>query len=883
MGERIQANLENWLLTAPDANPGMIEMFRIRDRKPKPELVPWAGEFVGKYLISAIQAMRMTDDPRLPILLKRVVAELVATQADDGYLGPFRKEERLLGNWDLWGHYHCMMALLMWHDATGETDARDCAIRAADLICKTYLDSNRRVLDMGSHEMNMAVIHVLGRLYRDTGNERYMQMMRKIEKEMEEAGDYFRLGLRGVDFYKMPRPRWESLHDIQGILEFYRITGNEDYRKGFENIWRSIDRFDVHNTGGFSTFEQAIGNPYTPGAIETCCTIAWMALTIDMLQLTGDSKVADALELSTWNHILGAQHPSGRWWTYDTPMDGVRRASAHSIVFQSREGTPELNCCSVNAPRGLGMLSEWGFMAEGDAIIINYYGPVELDATFGDNFKVRITEETNYPVDEHVVVRIAPEEPSTFAVRFRIPNWSVNTAVRVNGVASPKVERGNYFEIRKEWSTGDRVELDFDFTVHSLIGDEECLGKISPYRGPLLLAFDSHFNTYDTHDVPPIDMMNLVPSKADTPIGQFVPMILLQFQGTDGRPVVLCDFATAGAYGTHYLSWLPAIHVPPPSVILKQPADHETVASGPIRFEWSGSRRDTGRVYTLTISKDPSMENPVVEIDGIRQPVRFVNYDFVPGRNYYWRIMSYVSAEALPLRTESYSFTVDVSLENPLREFADNPALVEFREDGLIAASRLDGNGAPEYGCLVETRNVSSAKDRSGKEGGAVRFSGDGMLRYKVPYFPVDNYTFLAWVCPEAAPKGRLGQVFSAWAKGGDDPLRVVLENQQIFARIEGFTGANSKGAPINLGEWIHVAVVKEGAKLSLYINGKRFDTTGAPAYLPTTAEDFALGANPHHTGSEFLTGCMDDFAFYCKTFTDTEIAAVYADQKKRN
>ncbi|HPB64866.1 MAG TPA: glycoside hydrolase family 127 protein, partial [Mesotoga sp.] len=93
MGERIQANLENWLLTAPDANPGMIEMFRIRDRKPKPELVPWAGEFVGKYLISAIQAMRMTDDPRLPILLKRVVAELVATQADDGYLGPFRKEE----------------------------------------------------------------------------------------------------------------------------------------------------------------------------------------------------------------------------------------------------------------------------------------------------------------------------------------------------------------------------------------------------------------------------------------------------------------------------------------------------------------------------------------------------------------------------------------------------------------------------------------------------------------------------------------------------------------------------------------------------------------------------------------------------------------------
>ena len=60
MGERIKANLDNWLLTAPLANPGMIEMFRLRDRKPKPELVPWAGEFVGKYLVSAIQARRMT-------------------------------------------------------------------------------------------------------------------------------------------------------------------------------------------------------------------------------------------------------------------------------------------------------------------------------------------------------------------------------------------------------------------------------------------------------------------------------------------------------------------------------------------------------------------------------------------------------------------------------------------------------------------------------------------------------------------------------------------------------------------------------------------------------------------------------------------------------
>jgi hypothetical protein len=68
IGERVEANIDNWLLRAPVANPGMLEMFRARDRQPAPSLVPWAGEFAGKYLISCVQALRMSDreDSALP-------------------------------------------------------------------------------------------------------------------------------------------------------------------------------------------------------------------------------------------------------------------------------------------------------------------------------------------------------------------------------------------------------------------------------------------------------------------------------------------------------------------------------------------------------------------------------------------------------------------------------------------------------------------------------------------------------------------------------------------------------------------------------------------------------------------------------------------------
>ena len=151
-GRRVEANVENWLIVAPENNPGLLGMFARRDSGEKPDLVPWAGEFVGKYLISAVQAMRMSGDPRLRETLQGVVDRLVGLQAEDGYLGPWPKDERLLGHWDLWGHYHVMLGLLMWHEQTGDEKAMDACRRIGDLVCDTYLDTDRRVIcNLASH------------------------------------------------------------------------------------------------------------------------------------------------------------------------------------------------------------------------------------------------------------------------------------------------------------------------------------------------------------------------------------------------------------------------------------------------------------------------------------------------------------------------------------------------------------------------------------------------------------------------------------------------------------------------------------------------------------------------------------------------------------
>lgn len=562
MGERVSRNIEQWLLPVVDSNPRMIEMFRTRDRKPEPDLVPWAGEFVGKYLISAIQACRMADKPELRQHVRRTIEELISTQAEDGYLGPFRKEERLLGHWDLWGHYHIMLALLMWHQETKDEHALQAAIRIGDLICNTFLDTDKRVIDAGSHEMNMAVIHSLGWLYRETGNERYLRMMREIERDWESAGDYLRTGLEGLEFFRTPRPRWESLHDLQGLVELYLITGDEWYRRAFESHWTSILGHDVHPTGAFSTNEQAVGNPYSPGPIETCCTTAWVAVSVDMLRLTGDSRVADALELATWNSVLASQHPSGRWWTYDTPVNGVRQASAHSIVFQARYGTPELNCCSVNGPRGLAAISEWAVMADGDGPVVNYYGPGRFTLSLPNGTPITISQTTKYPAEGSVKLTISPQTPQAFNLRLRIPLWSRDTRVKVNGRSMEGARPGTYFSLQREWHQGDTVSVVFDMSPRYWTGELDRAGKAAIYRGPILLAFDPKYNSMDTADMPALSADRLDSEPAEVQ-ARFQPIVARSFQASDGSQVVLCDFATAGAHGTDYAAWLPIVNAQP--------------------------------------------------------------------------------------------------------------------------------------------------------------------------------------------------------------------------------------------------------------------------------------------------------------------------------
>lgn len=551
LGKRIT---DNWLLGLRESNPALIDMFVCDDDMCVRDKLSWSGEFPGKYITSCVYIYRLTHDKRLLSYAVKVADELVSCQKENGYLGVWGKDYQLTGygrfvngseivtrldTWDSWSHYHIMYGLILLYDETKDEKYLSSAIKIADLFCKKfYTEDGLRLGDTGCLFANLAPIHIMAYLYNRTKNEKYLSFALEAEKDIAhpDAIDFVNNALAGNEYYKCRNvPRWEYIHSVEAMAELYYATGDEKYKDVFVRIWDSIERLDVHNTGAFSTFEQAMGTPYIyDRAIETCCVVAHTALTVDMLGLTNDARAADQLERALYNTTLGSFNPTGRWATYSTPMCGYKKSHYHEIEFQCKPGAPELNCCSVNAPRPLGTVTEWAYREGGDGVYVNFYGSSKAVCK-----GLEITQKTAYPYKNTVDLRVA----GCGKVYLRIPEWSKKTKVCVNGCA--KYAESGYFEV--DCVQTAKICLTFDFSLRFEEGREMLEGKKCVFCGPMLLCYDKYYTDEDASVV-----------FGKTPKVKAVKRDLgaLYEITTDRGNITLCDMINAGVSGSYYTTWM---------------------------------------------------------------------------------------------------------------------------------------------------------------------------------------------------------------------------------------------------------------------------------------------------------------------------------------
>ena len=77
---------------------------------------------------------------------------------------------------------------------------------------------------------------------------------------------------------------------------------------------------------------------------------------------------------------------------------------------------------------------------------------------------------------------------------------------------------------------------------------------------------------------------------------------------------------------------------------------------------------------------------------------------------------------------------------------------------------------------------------------------------------------------------------------------------------------------PIKAGQWHHLAAVKRGTALQLFLDGNLAGSSPAPEFPVTAARDCALGGNPHYAGNEHLAATFADFGLWARAWSEPEL-----------
>ena len=560
VGEKLDASYNNRIL-AQDAH-RLVHPFTTHD-----EHSCWQSEFWGKWFTSAMLAYKYHSTPQLFDKLKQTVYELMATQTPEGYIGNYAPESRLKA-WDIWGRKYVMLGLISYYDVSKDKKALNAAAKEADFLIKELNDKSALIVKMGNHRGMAAssILEPVCQLYTRTGNRKYLDFAEEIVRQWETpdgpqliskasiaVGNRFPKPTTDWYGWEQGQKAYEMMSCYEGLLELYRITGKEPYKKAAEETWQSILDTEINIAGSGAAMESWFSGKeiqYAPIAHyqETCVTVTWIKLNQQLLRLTGESKYADAIEWAYYNALLGAMRPDGSDWAKYTPLSGQRLAGSEQCGMG-------LNCCNASGPRGLFTIPLTAIMTSDEGLNINFYIDGNYQLNTPKKNAITLKQHTDYPVSGRIDVSLEMKKAEKMTLAFRIPAWCQNAAVWVNSQPVNNVQSGNYLKINRNWQNGDKISIELDMKgILHYIGKNPV--NVAITRGPVVLTRDERLSGPGLEAIiEPIKdnngYINLTPKKSDNHdiwmifSAKFLPEAYTEY-GAEPIEVELCDYASAG-------------------------------------------------------------------------------------------------------------------------------------------------------------------------------------------------------------------------------------------------------------------------------------------------------------------------------------------------
>jgi len=476
-------------------------------------------------------AYAVTKDKKLDAEMDKAILLFAKVQRKDGYihtpvliderwgtLGPEEVKKQL--GFEKYNMGHLMTAACIHYRATGKTNFLDIAKGVADFLYDFYKKASPELARNAicpSHYMGIV------EMYRTTKNPKYLELANNLIDIRGTTNDGTDDNQDRIPFRQQTTAMGHAVRAnylYAGVADLYAETGEKKLLDNLESIWDDVTYRKMYITGacgslydGVSTdgtsynpadvqkIHQAYGRPFQlPNATahtETCANIGNVLWNWRMLQITGDAKYADIVELALYNSVLSGISLEGKEFFYNNPLNVSKDLPFKQRWSKEREGYIKLsNCCAPNVTRTIAEVSNYAYNFSKEGLYVNLYGSNNLNSTTLNGEKIEIEQQTNYPWDGKVTLKIVKAPKDIYAFLLRIPGWSNGTTIAINGKnVNETIASGSYQKIAQKWKKGDVIELNIPMPVELMQANplvEEIKNQVAVKRGPIIYCLESN-------------------------------------------------------------------------------------------------------------------------------------------------------------------------------------------------------------------------------------------------------------------------------------------------------------------------------------------------------------------------------------------------------
>ncbi len=528
----------------PDADKShAIENFRIAAGVAEGEFygMVFQDSDLAKWLEACAYSLMNSPDDKQEATVDEIIGYIEKAQQEDGYVNTFftlkepdKRWTNLQEGHELYCAGHMMEAAVAYYEATGKDRLLKVMTRMADHIDRRFGRDKMRGFP-GHPEVELALM----KLYRATGEERYLKLCEYfinergtepnyfLEEQQGRAWSVWNADARDANYTQNHAPVREQKdavgHSVRavylytGMADLAGEIGDEELKKACEALWNSITERRMYITGGIGS--TAIGEAFTEDYdlpndtvyAETCASIGLIFFAQRMLELTPKGEYADVMERALYNTVLAGMSQDGKRFFYVNPLEvtpgisGV--AVTHRHVLPERPKWFGCACCPPNVARMISSLERYAWLENESTVFSNLFigGEVDLTATKG----CRIMTQTAYPYDGRVSYKVMTDgTEKAFTLAVRIPGWSelAKTRLTYHGetLELPSILKDGYAYINKSFRSGDEILLTLDMTPYHIYSNTKVHnneGLTALQCGPLVYCIEGVDNAGDVHSL----------------------------------------------------------------------------------------------------------------------------------------------------------------------------------------------------------------------------------------------------------------------------------------------------------------------------------------------------------------------------------------------